>query len=487
MTEALSKVGDALQIARPRHLSRELLSRWEASLEDWNAPSRVVDAWRALDDPRTRIVVTGQQPGPWGGPLYTFYKAATAIALAEHIAARDQIPAVSVFWMQTEDTDWGEIGWGALPGRDLRLYRHRFDAAVPARHWVGSARLTDPPEARAVVEQWGDDLGDLGPSTETYELGARFARALMSMFGARGLLPLDGRWPELRLGGQGLWERYLPRHRQLTLDVVARGQDRGSASPLDEASASNGLFILDGERRRPVEPASWEQEVSDVLKVEPARLAPSVLLRAPLQDHLLGSVAHVVGNAEAAYLKQLHPVYAALGIPEPVRVPRLSATVLPHDLVPSADRERAFLDPEAWITERAQAHVPADAVPTLTALRHQLETAITRLEALLGNEQDSAETLGSARRKIDFELKRLDETLERRGRRELYRSDPRLRHLAEFLRPRRGPQERGISGAMLRLFFGPDASSVLADAAGDHVVAWSEGRPAPRVLEATRV
>jgi len=338
-----------------------------------------------------------------------------------------------------------------------------------------------------VVEQWGDDLGDLGPSTETYELGARFARALMSMFGARGLLPLDGRWPELRSGGQGLWERYLPRHRQLTLDVVARGQDRGSASPLDEASASNGLFILDGERRRPVEPASWEQEVSDVLKVEPARLAPSVLLRAPLQDHLLGSVAHVVGNAEAAYLKQLHPVYAALGIPEPVRVPRLSATVLPHDLVPSADRERAFLDPEAWITERAQAHVPADAVPTLTALRHQLETAITRLEALLGNEQDSAETLGSARRKIDFELKRLDETLERRGRRELYRSDPRLRHLAEFLRPRRGPQERGISGAMLRLFFGPDASSVLADAAGDHVVAWSEGRPAPRVLEATRV
>ncbi|HYV51500.1 MAG TPA: bacillithiol biosynthesis BshC, partial [Dongiaceae bacterium] len=158
MTEALSK--DMHEVARPRHLSRELLARWETSLREWNAPARVLDSWRALDDPRTRIVVTGQQPGPWGGPLYTFYKAATAIALAERIAARDQVPAVSVFWMQSEDTDWGEIGWGALPHRDLRLYRHRFDAAVPARHWVGSARVADPPEARSLVEEWGEDLGD---------------------------------------------------------------------------------------------------------------------------------------------------------------------------------------------------------------------------------------------------------------------------------------------------------------------------------------
>jgi uncharacterized protein YllA (UPF0747 family) len=485
MTEALSK--DMHEVARPRHLSRELLARWETSLREWNAPARVLDSWRALDDPRTRIVVTGQQPGPWGGPLYTFYKAATAIALAERIAARDQVPAVSVFWMQSEDTDWGEIGWGALPHRDLRLYRHRFDAAVPARHWVGSARVADPPEARSLVEEWGEDLGDLGPSGDTYELGARFAGALLSMFGDRGLLPLDGRWPELRLGGRALWERYLPRHRQLTVEVVTRGRERGLASPLDETSASNGLFVLDGEKRRPVESATWEQEVSEALNTEPARLAPSVLLRAPLQDHLLGSVAHVVGNVEAAYLDQLHPVYAALGIAEPVRVPRLSATVLPQGLVPSADRERALEDPEAWIAEQARAHTPPDAGRTLTELRRQLETAIAGLETLLGNEQESAESVGSARRKIDFELKRLEEMLERRSRRELYRSEPRLRHLAEFLRPKRGPQERGISSAMLRLLFGRDASSVLADAARDHVAAFCEGRTAPRVLEATRV
>ena len=487
MTKALSQGREVLQTAGPRHVSRELMARWESSLREWGAPPRVLDAWRALDDPRTRIVITGQQPGPWGGPLYTYYKAATAMALAERIAARDNMPAVAMFWMQTEDTDWGEIGWGALPYRDLRLFRHRFEAAVPARHWVGSARLVDPPEATALAGEWDAKLTDAGPTGESYELGQRFARALLKTFGDRGLLPLDGRWPELREGGRALWERYVSRHRQLASEVIARGALPGSASPLDETAASHGLFILDGEKRRPVDPLTWENDVVGVLSAEPARLAPSVLLRAPLQDHLFGSVAHVVGNVESAYLEQLRPVYAGLGVKEPVRVPRLSATILPHRLVPPSDRERALSDPEAWIAEASLSHVPEAARRTVGTLRRELEDALGRLDTELGDEQDTAETLGSARRKIDFELKRLEETLERRGRRDLYRAEPRLRHLAEFLRPRRAPQERGISGAMLYLMFGDDAPGVLEAAARDHLTAWSEGRMVPQILEATRV
>ena len=486
MTKAVSQA-EVDHAARPRHLTPELLARWESSLTAWGAPAPVVEAWRALGDPRTRIIVTGQQPGPWGGPLYTFYKAATAIALAQHLAARDRIPAVAVFWMQTEDTDWGEIGWGALPGRDLRLVRHRFEAAVPARHWVGSANLTDPPEARAVVEEWGEDPGDVGPAAHSYELGPRFARALLTTFGSAGLLPLDGRWPELRHAGRGLWERYLPRHRELASDVLARGREGASSSPLDAAASSQGLFVLDGEKRRPVDPATWEHEVAETLAADPARLAPSVLLRAPLQDHLFGSAAHVVGKVEAAYLEQLHPVYAALGIAAPVRVPRLTATIFPRGLVPVEEQEPALADPETWIAGQASAHVPAAARGTLSALRREFNAAWEHIEAQLGQEQEAVETLGSVRRKVDFELKRLDETLERRGRRDMYRAEPRLRHLAEFLRPRRGPQERGISSAMLYLLFGEDVPTVLADAARRHVTAWSEGRTAPRILEATRV
>jgi bacillithiol synthase len=488
MNEAVPEAIGMLAPARPRHLRDDLFARWKTALSEWEAPPRAVEAYRALQDARTRVVITGQQPGPWGGPLYTSYKAATALAVAEQLAARNGAPAVAVFWMQSEDTDWGEIGWGALPHRDLRLFRHRFDATVPARHWVGSARLTDPPEVRALVEEWGEAPERVLPGPEIYELGAAFARSLLARFGEHGLLPLDGRWPELRSEGAVLWERYLPRHQPLTREIVARGNKRGrDAAPLDEASASRGLFVLDGDARRPIDPGTWESEVSGILAAEPARLAPSVLLRAPLQDHLFGPVAHVVGRMEAAYLDQLQPVYAALQIEAPVRVPRLSATVLPKGLLPDAERERAIGDPEAWLAERAATRVSADARRILIALRGDLESSTARLAHLLGAEQESAESVTAARRKIDLELKRLEETLERRGRRELYREDPRLRHLPEFLRPRRGPQERGISAAMLPLLFGDAAPSVLLAAARDHVAAWPAGHPAPHLLEAARV
>jgi hypothetical protein len=131
--------------------------------------------------------------------------------------------------------------------------------------------------------------------------------------------------------------------------------------------------------------------------------------------------------------------------------------------------------------------VSADARRILIALRGDLESSTARLAHLLGTEQESAESVTAARRKIDLELKRLEETLERRGRRELYREDPRLRHLPEFLRPRRGPQERGISAAMLPLLFGDAAPSVLLAAARDHVAAWPAGHPVPHLLEAARV
>ena len=474
------------QAPRPRRLSTALFERWEAALETWGAPPAAHDALKNLEDAGTRVVITGQQPGPWGGPLYTLYKAATAIALADALRELHGAPVVALFWMQSEDTDWGEVGWGALPEPDLRLYRHRFESRLPSRHWIGSAWITDPPEAHALHAHWKPTAWgrELLPRTEPYELASGFVRGLFSAFGEQGLLPLDGRWPELRSEAGSLWELYLSRHRQLAHEVASGG--RGQA-PLDAEAASHGLFILDGDVRRHIDPTTWEADVARVLRDEPGRLAPSVLLRAPLQDHLFGPVAHVVGATEAAYLEQLTPVYAALGVEEPLRVPRLGVTVLPKDLVPRAEWDRALCDPEAVIAERAALKTPAQALALLTETRQRLDGVTERLLELLGDEQESKEGLNTMRKKIDLELKRVLETLDRRGRRELYREDARWRHLSEFLRPRRGPQERGVSGGMLPWVFGDDAPLVLGQAARDHLSAWRQARSAPIVLEALRV
>ena len=74
-----------------------------------NAPPAARAAGALLADPRTVAVITGQQAGLFGGPLFTLLKALTAIKLAEKVTRDHGVPAVAVFWIDAEDHDWNEV------------------------------------------------------------------------------------------------------------------------------------------------------------------------------------------------------------------------------------------------------------------------------------------------------------------------------------------------------------------------------------------
>src|SRR5690606_37797426 len=65
-------------------------------------------------------VVTGQQVGLFLGPLFTLYKAATAIRAARLLEEESGLRVVPVFWLQTEDHDLPEIARFGLPDREGR-------------------------------------------------------------------------------------------------------------------------------------------------------------------------------------------------------------------------------------------------------------------------------------------------------------------------------------------------------------------------------
>src|SRR5262249_2513143 len=80
-----------------------------AQQERRQAPPAARDAARLLADRRTVAVVTGQQAGLFGGPLFTLLKALTALKLAEQVARDHNGPAAAICWMPAEDHAWEEV------------------------------------------------------------------------------------------------------------------------------------------------------------------------------------------------------------------------------------------------------------------------------------------------------------------------------------------------------------------------------------------
>ncbi len=87
------------------------------------------------------MVVTGQQVGLFGGPLFTPFKAATALARAREATAAGR-PHVAIFWLATEDHDFAEINHVVFPAR-RELRKLTYAAAPEAARPVGGMVLDD--------------------------------------------------------------------------------------------------------------------------------------------------------------------------------------------------------------------------------------------------------------------------------------------------------------------------------------------------------
>ncbi|MFN8549103.1 MAG: bacillithiol biosynthesis BshC, partial [Candidatus Eisenbacteria bacterium] len=119
----------------------ELDEKTAAELLAWNlrlgAAPAVAESWRAVTRGEGVVVVTGQQPAMLGGPLYTLYKLLTADALAKEIEARMGRPALAVFWLVGDDSDFGEVASTWLPDAEARPVQLRDEESPPRGALIG--------------------------------------------------------------------------------------------------------------------------------------------------------------------------------------------------------------------------------------------------------------------------------------------------------------------------------------------------------------
>ena len=349
---------DATRAAAARRSPAELL----AVLAEQQArlpPSAAREANLAALGAGAAVVVTGQQVGLFLGPAYSFYKAASAIAVARALEAEAGVRVVPLFWLQTEDHDFAEIASCTVAVADgapatLALAP---EPASDARVSLAHRRLG--PEVDALVGALGDALGDAPHAAEVVALvraayvagrapGEAFARLLAEIFADEGLLVLDPRDARVAALAAPLYRRALDGAEALERGLRARG-DALAAGGWDEQipvrAGCSLVFFHERDARGPRfrlrrEDGRWrlasgpearaidDAALAEALARDPLRFSTSALLRPVVQDALLPTAAYVGGPAEVSYFAQLAPVYEGLGVPQPLVVPRARFRVL---------------------------------------------------------------------------------------------------------------------------------------------------------------
>ncbi|MBN2492608.1 MAG: bacillithiol biosynthesis cysteine-adding enzyme BshC [Planctomycetes bacterium] len=470
------------------------LADYNQELGACEATLRNIDA---LKRARTLVVCTGQQPGLLTGPLYTVYKAVTALALARRLAAASpDLVFVPVFWCASEDHDLEEMNAVHLPGPDdevLRLKTSLTNDGRPAETVPVDAecrRLLQDALAALPETEFKDEIAALFAPAPEDTLGSWFNRILLRLFSDAGLVVLEPRL--IRDLGAPVIRRELDVADETSRRLRAAGEDLaqlGYAAPLDDRRMVHLFHIGDSRRARVQFYADFciladdrvdRRELGWHLEEHPERFSPDVALRPILQSAVLPVMAYVAGPGEVAYHAQLKEVYELFDVPMPVVYPRASVTLLEAAVARAIDRfglsaAQLFLREDARDGLFAATARGQDVAASLD--RHLEETA-RHLEAVDAEVAAFDPTIGRVVRKIRGRVQRDLHYLKRRvsgaideaagvGKRQLAR-------LFAHTFPRNLPQERVYNILYYLVKYGPDLPhGLLQDLTGDperHVI-----------------
>lgn len=462
------------RVQRAPH-DRDALARLVGDqLDERGAPAEARRAAAELADPKAVAVITGQQAGLFGGPLYTLLKAVTAIQLARRVRDEHGVPAVAVFWVDSEDHDWEEVRSASVLVADHAVAEVVLpDLAHAGTYPVASLALDEG--VQTAVDTIDTALARSEFTTEVLAalrrhyrpgngMSTAFAGWLDELLGRLGLVVFDAadRRAKPLVSEIFVGELKQPgRAAQLAREAGETMSRLGHAPQVESAEDAVSLFYLDEHGRRSIRWRDNEYAIGDTIhpaaalqaeaRSHPERFSPNVLLRPIVQDKLFPTVCYVAGPSELAYQAQLGGVYRWLGVEAPLLYSRASATLLDSASLRFLDRnhvplESLHVQDESVLNRLLESQLPPDVERALDETDRQmtecsgaLRRAVGQIDPTLAGAVDTTlermrDALKSIHTKIIQASKRKDETLRRQFQR--------TRALAF---PAGHPQERTLS------------------------------------------
>lgn len=340
------------------------------------------------------VVTTGQQPGLFGGPVYTLSKALSALALADSLQQATGIPVAPVFWAATDDTDFKEASSTviAVPGGAQLL---RVDHPEPLGRPMAAMPLGNvSTELEALARSTGPTI-DPTP-IELLErfyapgatVGSAYVAFLRALFAPFGIAVIDASHPDTRAAAKPLLSSALAKAEEIAGAVSARNHELEAAGFTPQVPDVSGLSLVfsgaSGSRKRIPIKAAAKHALSD-------DLGPNVLLRPVVERSVLPTATYIGGPAEIAYFAQIMPIADRLAVARPAIVPRWSCTIIE----PHVERilEKLHLqpedlrDPHEAETRVARSHLPKRLIKELGATRAALDLHLDALSTAVVEEK----------------------------------------------------------------------------------------------------
>jgi bacillithiol biosynthesis cysteine-adding enzyme BshC len=399
------------------------------------APPEAVAAGRRLRDPRTVAIVTGQQAGLFGGPLFTLLKALTALRLAERTTAEHHVPTVAVFWIDAEDHDWNEVR--SCHVLDAALDPVQIGLADPEGTGGGPvARVQLDASATAALDLLAATLPPTEFTPELLEglrqayrpgvgMAVAFGRWLESLLGSRGLVVYDAS----DRAAKPLVSAVFARELEHIGDTSRLAAEAGSAltalgyhAQVTPQEGHAALFHIRGSRAG-IRVENGQVMIGDtgttkdallhMARTDPGAFSPNVLLRPLVQDTLFPTACYVGGPSEIAYLAQLRHVYAAFDVPMPLLHPRASVTILDSNAMRFLQRYELSLEAlqpqdDGTLNGLLKAQMPPAVDESLDAASRTIDESMERLaEAVTPLDQTLEAATHSALGRMRDDLKKL--------------------------------------------------------------------------------
>ncbi len=365
-----------------------------------------------LFDNDALCVTSGQQPGLFTGPLFTLYKALSAVALARKCEAALGRPVVPVFWVAGDDHDFAEANHVTLlssangperlglPARaadapSTPLYREALGSDIEGLIERAMALLPDT-EFRSDAMAWLSRHYHVGT-----DMATAFGDALAELLGSAGLVVFRPTHAAAKAVSAPWMIKALEAGMMLDERLRARAielEGAGHAVPVS-TQAGNTLVMIDGKMGRDrltidgadfVARRSGERwtlaSLRKLAAVDPERLSANVLLRPVIEAAILPTMVYVAGSGELAYFPQTAPVFETLGVAPQVFMPRWSARIIESRVRKTLDRyglaPEDLTGPEGQIeAQLVEDAMPSDAASALHRLRNTVDEEFATLVA----------------------------------------------------------------------------------------------------------